>query len=106
MHADKGGEVPDTQGAPADAEQALTVHMQLLYRLAVPRQRAHALPQLQVPHLQDACQPWQKVPVQQSEMQLQQGCGTASCNGSHMAHVGLQLLTGAVPHLDAQICGG
>ena len=66
MHADEGGEVPDAQGAPADAEQALAFRMQLLHRLAVPRQRAHALALLQVPHLQTPFRQWPSTPVQQS----------------------------------------
>ena len=72
MHTDKGGEVPDAQGAPADAEQALAVCMQLLHRLAVARQRAQALALLQVPHLQNAVQLWPSLPMQRSDVQLQQ----------------------------------
>lgn len=49
--AEVGRQVPDAQGAPADAEQALPLHAQLLHRAAVPRQRAYAPALLQVPHL-------------------------------------------------------
>lgn len=51
MSARIGGQVPDAQGAPADAEQALSVRVQLLHWAAVPCQRAYALALLQVPHL-------------------------------------------------------